>query len=175
MPRYLDEIIKAENAMAVFKAVVDNKCETRADISGFTGLSVVTVNKAVEVFLNKGIFVQKDIESNAVGRHASHVFLDPTKILALVDISNRDFEFRCYDLGFNQVYSYRYRYMDDFTYKDNIRTFFYRVKAHMLDTLDSRYLMIGLIVPGTYDRDNDKMVNVDDYNKENINLLQKFL
>ena len=170
MPRYLDETIRAENAVSVFKAVAENKCDTRADIATFAGLSIVTANKATEAFLNKGIFIQKDIRSKSIGRHASHIFLDQSKILTLIDISDKNFEAKYYNLSLEQVGGYKYCYIEDFTYKDNLRTFFHRIKAHMIDNSDKRYLMVGMIVSGTYDRENDKITNVDSYDIENLNI-----
>ena len=174
MPRYLDETIRAENAILVFRAVAENKCDTRADIATFCGLSVVTANKATEAFLNRGIFIQKDICSKAIGRHASHIFLDQSKILTLIDISTNDFKVKYYDLSLELVDEYQYCYIEDFTYKDNLRTFFHRVKAHMINNVDNRYLMIGMIVPGTYDRVSDTITNVNSYDVESLNI-NKFI
>ena len=155
MARHTSESIKYENAVAVFKAVAEHGCVTRSDISAQTGLSIVTAGKATEEFLDRGVFVQKESQSKTVGRHASRLSLDKNKLFVLLDISGNDFEVNYYDLSLNCILSDKYRYIDDFTYKDNLRSFLHCVKAHMIDRIDKRFLMIGLIVPGSYDRETD--------------------
>ncbi len=157
MARYSSESIKYENAVAVFKAVAEHGCVTRSDISAQTGLSIVTSGKATEEFLDRGVFIQKESQSKAIGRHASRISLDRDKLLVLLDVSSNDFEAYYYDLSLNCVYSNKYRYIDDFTYKDNLRAFLHEIKARMIDRNDKRFLMIGLIVPGVYYRETDKV------------------
>ena len=155
MARYTGETIKVDNAVAVFKAVAEYGCVTRSDISAHTGLSIVTAGKATEEFLDREIFIQKESQSKTIGRHASRLSLDRNKLLVLLDISNKDFVVNYYDLSLNCVFTNKHRYIDDFTYKDNLRSFLHSVKAYMIDRADKRFLMVGLIVPGSYDRETD--------------------
>ncbi|MBQ9080553.1 MAG: hypothetical protein IJY27_05725 [Clostridia bacterium] len=161
MPIYLNESLRKENISAVFCAVADHGCDTRSDISAHTGISVVTVGKAAEGFLDSGIFIQKESQKKTVGRHASRILLDRSKHLVIIDITSNNFEVSYFNLALERVYNYVHEYIDDFCYTDNLCAFLHRVKAHMLECKDNRYLATCMIVPGNYDKESDKVVNCD--------------
>lgn len=170
MAAYSNESLRKENIDAVFYAVAEGKCATRTEISEYTGISVVTVGKAVEEFLDRGVFIQRASQKKTVGRHANRVVLNKTKQFAVIDISNKNFRATCFDLAFNVTYRHRYEYLDDFDYADNLRAFLNRVKAYMISKEQNSYFANYFIVPGIYDKQNDKVIYSGNSELENMHL-----
>ncbi len=170
MATYGNESLRKENIDAVFYAVVEGKCATRTEISKYTGISVVTVGKAVEEFLDRNVFIQRASQKKTVGRHANRVTLNKTKQFAVIDISNKNFRATCFDLSFNVTHRYRYDYLDDFDYADNLRAFLNRLKAYMIDKKQNNYFANYFIVPGVYDKHNDRVINCDNIELENMHI-----
>lgn len=164
------ESLRKENIEAVFYAVAEGKCATRTEISDKTGISVVTVGKAIEEFLDRGVFIQRASQSKSVGRHANRVILNKTKQFSVIDITNKNFKATCFDLALGITYRYRYEYLDDFDYADNLGAFLNRVKAHMLDNKNNSYFANYFIIPGTYDKQNDVIVNSGNNELENMHI-----
>lgn len=151
----MDEYVRPENAAAVFYAVVDSKCDTRSKIAEKTNMSVVTVGKACEVFLNKGIFILKRSQSKAIGRHANRMVLNTEKQLIIIDMSTSFWRAHFYDLNFVLVHRIWHEIVGDLTYKDNMRMFLNKVKTYLSKEDNKRFLATCLIVPGIYDNNSD--------------------
>ena len=162
MPIYLNESLRQENMTAVFCAVADSGCETRAEIAAETGLSIVTVGKAAEAFLDVGLFQQKMSQKKGIGRKASRLLFDTTRVLVVLDISGSDMVMTMFNMSFEQVESTWFHEMPDFSFRDNLRTFLYRVKAYMLSVPQYKYMAIGLVVPGRYDKATDSVLDAHD-------------
>ena len=167
---YGNESLRKENIEAVFYAVADNKCATRAEISKITGISVVTVGKAVEEFLDRDVFIQRASQKKTVGRHANRVVLNKAKQFAVIDITNRNFKATFFDLALNIIYRYYYDYLDDFDYADNLCSFLNKLKAYMLYNQKNSYFANYFILPGIYDKKNDTVLNCGNYELENMHL-----
>ncbi len=164
----LNENLKHENIIAVFRAVVDEGCETRSEIAASTGLSTVTAGKAVEAFLDHDIFHQREKQTRAVGRHAGRIRPSPSRNFAVVDLSSRRFQVMFYNLSLGCVYSNEHEYLGDFSFSDNLCMFLHRIKAYMLSTSEIRYRAITLLVPGIYDQSRDAISCVSDAELEKI-------
>jgi len=152
-----NEKIRKENIKTVFRAVTEDGCSTRSDVNKLTGISLVTVGKIVEDLLDTGIFLQRESTSKSVGRHAGQISFDESKKVVSVDLSGRDFSFSVYDLALNRVYFGVEEYMEDLTCAEAICRFLHRVKSFMKRESERgiRFMALGIIVPGEYDRKND--------------------
>lgn len=71
--------IKTQNMMSVFKAINSESSISRNDISAKTSLSLMTVGKIVDTFLECGVAVETKVQSTKVGRKACAVSLDTEK------------------------------------------------------------------------------------------------
>ena len=170
MALYGNEKLRKENIEAVFYAVADDKCATRSEISNRTGISVVTVGKAVEEFLDRNVFIQRASQKKTVGRHANRVMLNKTKQFAVIDITNKNFKATCFDLALNITYRFRYDYLDDFDYADNLCSFLNRLKAYMIDKKKNSYFANYFILPGSYDKKNDIIAHCGNNELENMHI-----
>ena len=170
MALYGNESLRKENIEAVFYAVADGKCATRSEISNRTGISVVTVGKAVEEFLVRDVFIQRASQKKTVGRHANRVVLNRARQFAVIDITNKNFKATFFDLALNITYRCRYDYLDDFDYADNLCSFLNRLKAYMMDKKNNSYFANYFILPGLYDKKNDTIVNCGNNELENMHI-----
>ena len=149
--------IRNENIKAVFRAIAEEKCCTRRDISDHTGISQVTVGKIVEDLLDAGIFLEKESLSKHVGRHGRHLSIDKSRNIVSVDLSGENFSFSVYDLSMDRVCFIEEEYMEDLTCTEAICRFLHRVKSFMIreSERDRRFMALGIVVPGEYDVNND--------------------
>ncbi len=170
MPVMMNETLRNDNIEAVFRAVVDEGCETRSEIAASTGLSIVTAGKAVEAFLDTGIFVQKTKQSKTVGRHAGRILPNPGRNMTVMDLSKRNFQLLIYDLTLSCVYTNEYEYISDFSYAENLCMFLHRVKAYMLGTKGIRYNTVAMVVPGVYNQSGDTVSGSGDIELESLKI-----
>jgi hypothetical protein len=164
----LNESLKYDNIMSVFRAVVDEGCETRSEIAASTGLSIVTAGKAVEAYLDTGIFIEREKQTKNVGRHAGRIRPNPCRNLTVIDISKRNFQMHIYDLRLSCIYTSEYEFIGDFSYQENLCMFLHRVKAYMLGTKGIKYNAISIIVPGNYDSGSDTVSESGDCELDRI-------
>ncbi|MGI6753367.1 MAG: hypothetical protein ACOX31_03570 [Eubacteriales bacterium] len=162
------ETLKKNNLKAVFGAVADQGCDTRARIAEFTGLSIVTTGKAAEAFLDAGIFIQHTTQVKQVGRRASKIRVNPKRHFAVADLSQRNFSAAYYNLSLGCVNSKEYEYISDFSYPENLGAFLHRMKTYMEDAKDIKYLSVCIIVPGSYERATDIISQSGDGDIERI-------
>jgi hypothetical protein len=170
MTAKMNETLKNDNIQAVFRAVVDEGCETRSEIAESTGLSIVTAGKAVEAFLDTDIFVQKTKQAKTVGRHAGRILPNPGRNITVMDLSKRNFQLLIYDLTLSCVYTNEYEYISDFSYSENLCMFLHRVKAYMLGTKGIRYNTVAIVVPGSYDHSSDTVSGSRDEEIERLKI-----
>ncbi|MBQ4290822.1 MAG: ROK family protein [Clostridia bacterium] len=89
--------IKQESVRAVFGAISHAERITRAEIAAQTGLSLMTVGKVVDVFLNRGIVKQVKEEKTASGRKAGLVSLNRDYYFLLIDLTRQPYSFHIVD------------------------------------------------------------------------------
>lgn len=167
-----NEKIRNENIKSVFRAVAEGGCRTRSDIAKHTGISLVTCGKIVEDLLDTGIFLQKESRSKSVGRHAGRLSYDSTKNILCVDLSGKGFSFSVYDFSMKLMYSSDQEHMADLTYAEEICRFMHRIKSFMKRKTEHgmRFMALGIIVPGKYDRKNDVISDLRTRNFEGIRI-----
>lgn len=170
MTAFNNDSLKLANLQAVFRAAVDEGCETRSEIAGATGLSIVTVGKAVEVFLDLGILVQRTLHKKSLGRQAGRVGINPDRRFAVIDISSRNFAAAFFDLSLSLTGGEEYEYIADYSYGENLCVFLHRVKARMLNERLMRYSAISMVVPGVYTNAADSVVRSGDGELEKLKI-----
>lgn len=147
----INESLKLSNLQAVFRAAADEGCETRAEIAASTGLSIVTAGKAVEEFLDTGIFIQKTNQKKSVGRQAGRIRTNPNYTIVVIDLRKSNFRVLFFDLSARCVDVNEHEYIADYSYPENLCTFLHRVKSQMLGCREKRYISMSVVVPGVYD------------------------
>ena len=77
--------IKSENKRLVFSTVAKNKRISRAEISAKTGLSVVTIGKIADAFVEFGLMTETKRLDQAAGRRAGILSLNAEKLIIVME------------------------------------------------------------------------------------------
>ncbi len=158
----LNESTKKENVIAVFEAVADHGCCTRAEIAAATGLSTVTVGKAAESLLDAGIFLSRSNAPKGVGRKAEQLCLDQRGVLVVFNLGSFCFSACFFSLSGELLDTYVFHEIPDFCFRDNLKYFLGRAKNYMVEHgKDKVYLANCLVVPGSYDAESDTVVSTN--------------
>lgn len=150
---------KRENVMAVLDAVTLANCFTRSAVSAETGLSTVTVGKAIESLLDCGVLVTYKEQKKSVGRQVEKIKANEENLFVVLDLSGYDMVMTTYDIKCVPHETVTFHEIADFSYRDNVRMFLQRVKKHMLDNKKFKYLATCIIVPGHYDKKTDTVID----------------
>ena len=153
-----NDSLKLASLQSVFRAVVDDGCETRSEIAAATSLSIMTVGKAIDEFLDQGILIQKMKQKKSVGRQAGRVSIDPDRRFVVIDISKQNYNVYFFDLSLKCITSDEYEYLSDYSYSENLCIFLHRIKSKMLGEPNSRFSLVSMVVPGLYSSTSDSVI-----------------
>lgn len=150
---------RKENILSILDAVTIADCLTRSEIATETGLSTVTVGKAVESLMDCGLFSTYTVQRKGAGRKQEKIKVAEDRLFVVLDLSGYDMVMETFDVRCEQYEVMSFHELADFSYHENLRMFMHRVKQHMLNNKKYKYLGICLIVPGHYDKQTDTVVN----------------
>lgn len=146
--------IKTQNMMSVFKAINSESSISRNDISAKTSLSLMTVGKIVDTFLECGVAVETKVQSTKVGRKACAVSLDTEKKkIFILDLTTRNFLLKMLNLRCgNSNEGISWEYDNKMSYEENLCSALkeFRQAAQNASLVAGDILGVGIIVPGPY-------------------------
>lgn len=153
--------IKHENVINIFNTIVRNQTKiSRSDIAADTDLSIMTVGKIVDAFVNHDILLQSKEVKGTSGRKAGLVMLNPDRMGFIIDLTSYDFSLSLIDFSMNLDDKIIYPYNPEYSYQQNLLLFFRNGKIYCDKKFNSnsRYYGAGLILPGRYNPDMDSTV-----------------
>ncbi len=150
--------IKKDSFISILNSIVTKDKISRAEIAEQTKLSLMTVGKAVDALLEQQVIAQTKETKHIAGRKAGLVCLHPSKFIMLIDLSNRNFTMTVRNASLTVRDVVAYHYNMSFFFEENLYIFLKNVKIYMLRQLEMQHCIgIGVLIPGKYDRDNDRV------------------
>ncbi|MBO4264930.1 MAG: ROK family protein [Clostridia bacterium] len=149
--------IKKDSIRRIFASICSLGKTSRAAIATSTDLSLMTVGKVVDEFLELDVVCeQKEIKSVA-GRKAGLVELNKNKFALVIDLTDKNFKMAVLDSALNTTDTLEYEYNNDCYCEENFCIFMKNVKIFTLRNVDMKNCMgVGLLVPGEYLEEEDK-------------------
>jgi len=148
--------IKKESVKAIFGAITGKDHISRAEIAEITGLSLMTVGKVVDAFLERKVVIQSKEVKNAAGRRAGLVRLNTDKFFLILDVTSKNMSMVVMDIALNIVDRISYEYNPEFYYDENLYIFMKNVKIYTLRNLKmENSIGIGVVLPGNYVPEKD--------------------
>ena len=152
--------IKRDSVRQIFKYISDNLSVSRAEIATATDLSIMTVGKVVDAFLELDILSQSKEVKSVAGRKAGLVTLNTNNYSVVFDLTSKKFTMVLIDIALNQVDKIVYEYSDNFYFEENVYIFLKNSKIYLSSKFDSaKCIGYGFCVPGCYDAKIDKIVS----------------
>lgn len=109
--------IKLCNYFALSDAAATTNPPDRRTLRAMTGLSPVTVSRALENLLDLGIFIEHD------ELRPAKFSLNSEMSIIIIDLSHRDFHFRLCELSGKEISSFTYKLRDEYFFDDNLSLF----------------------------------------------------
>lgn len=159
MEKFSQQQIKWENMRAVFSAIAKAGSISRAEIAARTGLSLMTVGKLVEALDACGIAEQVKDERITAGRTARLVTLHPAWHMFVLDLTVCDFRMTVLDLAGNTIEEIVYPYDDALFCEENLVLFLRNLPIYQMQQTDPDFCLgTGVLLPGAYDTEHDRML-----------------
>ena len=156
--------IKIQNMMSVFNTIYTKGAVSRNDISAETALSLMTVGKIVDTFLERGVAVETKVQSAKVGRKACAVSLDThKKQIFILDLTTRNFLLNALNLCCESTdKGIAWEYDSGRSYEENLRSALAEFRQAVDTSAGSSgdVLGIGVIVPGPYLYQEDQVHSI---------------
>ncbi len=167
---------KADTVYSIFKASLSTDKTTRTEISNSTALSFVTVSKVVDHLIDQNILKQTYTNDKCAKRRSNILSVKQYHWIAVYHLSPDKFTFSAYDLSLTPIASFaqstdRSIFIDD-CLNSFIRDSHSFMKNQKLHT--ERCIGTGVIVPGIYDKDNDKISADADTHLNGIHIREFF-
>lgn len=163
--------IKKESVRNIFSSVCENGQVSRAQIAKETGLSLMTVGKAVDELLCLGYVSQEKENKSNAGRKAGLVFVNPEKFILVLDLTVPNFQMTVMNSSFRIIDRISYEFDTECYSEENLCIFLKNVKIYTLRRLDmDNCIGIGVLVPGFYDEQSDKVAALRSLHLENIKI-----
>lgn len=156
-----NESMKKETMLAVYRAVADTSCSTRAEIAKETGLSTVTVGKVAEALVDSGLLHVKLSPKKGVGRRAELLSVDRSDAIMVMDVSAYGMFVTVFNMVYEIIGTRDLWSVPDFSYHENLMVLT-RDAYEFVGTLPCNCRMSCLVVPGHYDRASDRVVGAHD-------------
>lgn len=160
--------IGAANKAQVLRHIIQSGGCSRASIVGATGLSMMTVKKAVDGLLERGVVQHKKINT-AVGRKPE--WIEPSETMGVViciDLSSPvECNAICYAPGGQVLGEHTCHFTETETYEEILRPFFADIKnraAHIMG--------IGVSVGGAYSESTDRVPSTYIHQYKNVMVKQ---
>lgn len=109
--------IKLCNYFALSDAAATTNPPDRRTLRAMTGLSPVTVSRALENLLDLGIFIEHD------ELRPAKFSLNSEMSIIIIDLSHRDFHFSLCELSGKEISSFTYKLRDEYFFDENISLF----------------------------------------------------
>lgn len=152
-----NETMKKETMLAVYRAVADASCSTRAEIAGETGLSTVTVGKAAEALVDSGLLHFKVSKKRGVGRRAEMLAVDRGDAIMVMDVSAYGMFVTVFNMFYEVIGTRDLWNIPDCNYHDDLMLLV-RKAYNFVATLPCKCRFACLVVPGHYDRASDRVI-----------------
>ena len=153
--------IKKDSIRNIFTSICESEHISRAQIAKQTGLSLMTVGKAVDEFLRLGFAAQEKESKNMAGRKAGLVCLNPVKFFLILDLTRQNFQMIMMNSSFCVLDQLSYDFDPECYCEENLCIFLKNVKIYTLRYLEMEHCIgIGILVPGNYDETSDEIVNL---------------
>ncbi|MBR6708392.1 MAG: ROK family protein [Clostridia bacterium] len=158
--------IKWTHTNAVFRAITEFCSEreafpvSRADIAEKTTLSLMTVGKIVDRLVDFGVLVQNKEQHSSAGRRTRLVCCDSSWYSLVLDLTSRNFRITVLNLYMHVIDEMVYPYDDAMYCEENLLLFLKNLPMWMnISDQTEHCIGIGVLLPGTYDSENDRILN----------------
>lgn len=142
--------IKQETLENVLRFVASKRNTTRKIIAENCSISLMTAGKAVEFFINNGLFIERRLSNSNPGPSPYGINLNPKYNCIAVDIYSHNYKACVLDVSGKELSKLNYTYNRNIFIDDNFVRFLKNVKAEG-ERLHPEYRIgAGLILPENY-------------------------
>ncbi len=152
--------IKNESIKKMFAAVTSKENISRSEIAELTGLSLMTVGKIADAFLELDMITQVKEAKGGAGRKAGLISLKSSHYSVVLDLSDHTFTLSVIDFSLRLVDRMTYTYNNDEYYDENLYMFLKKAAVY-LKTLPAPEKCIGIavLIPGMYKQAEDRVIS----------------
>lgn len=152
--------IKEESVRSIFTSIASRDSVSRADVSGETDLSLVTVGKVADALLEMNVIYQIKEVSTHAGRRARLLSVNDKKYAVILDLTHRSFGGIVLNLRLNFVEMLSFSYDLSRSYAENLQSFFAETSRTLMQKYETTDCYgVGVSLPGTYDPTTDIVDN----------------
>ncbi len=147
------------NKINVFKSIIKQKDLTRSQLSDLNNISVMTVKNIIDDLLAKKIITEEKLESSTVGRKPKILNISKNIGIFLVVelISKSRMNFTFFNIERKKIKNECYFIEKSLSYQENINQFIKKIKIELESVEFNHILGIGIVVPGVYDKVQDRV------------------
>lgn len=169
--------VRNNNKINFIKTLLSNGELSRNEIAQKNNISIMTVKNIVDDLLEKNIVCERKTDTSLVGRKPSVLSIaDDIGVIALLDLTSKNMlYYGIYNVYREKIRSGFYRYNSSKSYEENLRTFFAQINSDMEQMDLQKLLGMGIIVPGVYFADEDRVYNelIREMNEVRLNKLSQ--
>lgn len=152
--------IKNESIKKMFAAITSKDNISRAEIADITGLSLMTVGKIADAFLELDMITQIKESKGGAGRKAGLISLNTSHYSVVLDLSDHTFTLSIIDFSLRLIDRMTYTYNKNQYYDENLYMFLKKAALYMKTLpFPEKCIGIAVLVPGMYKRNEDRVMS----------------
>lgn len=142
--------IKQETLENVLRFVASKRNTTRKIIAENCSISLMTAGKAVDFFINNGLFIERRLSNSNPGPSPYGINLNPKYNCIAVDIYSHNYKACVLDVSGKELLKSSYVYNRNIFIDDNFKRFLKKVKSDAEQLHPEYRIGIGLMLPENY-------------------------